>query len=133
MLRRKCFSVASAAFAWSSSRRDSRNAEAGQRRKSDRFALSLAVVAIPEMLRRLQKLLPEYTEYSSSRRDSRNAEAAFLTMDEKNVLLPSSRRDSRNAEAVSYQERYPAALILAVVAIPEMLRRMWLPLGPQAL
>src|SRR5579885_3549961 len=109
MLRRKCFSVSSAAFAWSSSRRDSRNAEAGQRRKSDRFALSLAVVAIPEMLRRLQKLLPEYTEYSSSR------------------------RDSRNAEAVSYQERYPAALILAVVAIPEMLRRMWLPLGPQAL
>src|SRR5579885_3039426 len=95
---------------------------------------SLAVVAIPEMLRRkCFSVASAAFAWSSSRRDSRNAEAAFLTMDEKNVLLPSSRRDSRNAEAVSYQERYPAALILAVVAIPEMLRRMWLPLGPQAL
>ncbi len=39
------------------------------------------------------------------------------------IVVPSSRRDSRNAEAENPSGNLSASAFLAVVAIPEMLRR----------
>ncbi len=59
-----------------SSRRDSRNAEAGKRAGQPGHYAILAVVAIPEMLRRERRVYARTLAVAaSSRRDSRNAEA----------------------------------------------------------